>query len=106
MSNFFVESFVGNTPTHYYSGWNCVRLLVTKRDVAEVGSLGRTLLNAFNALNMENSSVVMDLVTNAYKILDSYLQNGFSETGFFNWHQYPGCLRSDCCISFHSAGSE
>jgi hypothetical protein len=25
-----------------------------------------------------------DLVTNAYKIFDSYLQNGFSETGFFN----------------------
>ncbi len=53
-------------------------------DVAEVGFVGRTLLNAFNALEYGEQQRRTDLVTNAYKIFDSYLQNGFSETGFFN----------------------
>ena len=46
--------------------------------------VGRTLLNAFNALEYGEQQRRTDLVTNAYKIFDSYLQNGFSETGFFN----------------------
>lgn len=43
--------------------------------------MGRTLLNAFNALEYGEQQRRTDLVTNAYKIFDSYLQNGFSETG-------------------------
>ena len=50
MSNFFVESFVGNTPTHYYSGVELRPATCDQTDVAEVGFVGRTLLNAFNAL--------------------------------------------------------
>ena len=49
-----------------------------------MGFVGRTLLNAFNALEYGEQQRRTDLVTNAYKIFDSYLQNGFSETGFFN----------------------
>ena len=41
-------------------------------------------MNAFNALEYGEQQRRTDLVTNAYKIFDSYLQNGFSETGFFN----------------------
>lgn len=84
MSNFFVESFVGNTPTHYYSGVELRTATCDQTDVAEVGFVGRTLLNAFNALEYGEQQRRTDLVTNAYKIFDSYLQNGFSETGFFN----------------------
>ena len=47
MSNFFVESFVGNTPTHYYSGVELRTATCDQTDVAEVGFVGRTLLNAF-----------------------------------------------------------
>lgn len=58
MSNFFVESFVGNTPTHYYSGVELRTATCDQTDVAEVGFVGRTLLNALMHWNMENSSVV------------------------------------------------
>ena len=50
----------------------------------EVGFVGRTLLNAFNALEYGESQNRKDLVDNANSIFDSYLQNGFSSRGFFN----------------------
>ena len=82
MSNFFVESYVSNTPTHYYSGVELETCANT--DVAEVGFVGRTLLNAFNALEYGKQQNRQDLVDNANHIFDTYLQNGFSPAGFFN----------------------
>lgn len=84
MSNFFVESYVGNTPTHYYSGVELETATCANTDVAEVGFVGRTLLNAFNALEYGKLQNRQDLVDNANHIFDTYLQNGFSPAGFFN----------------------
>ena len=84
MSNFFVESYVGNTPTHYYSGVELETATCANTDVAEVGFVGRTLLNAFNALEYGKQQNRQDLVDNANHIFDPYLQNGFSPAGFFN----------------------
>lgn len=84
MSNFFVESFVGDTPTKYYSGVEIKTVTCDNMDVAEVGFVGRTLLNAFNALEYGESMRRTDLVTNANAIFDSYLEHGFSEAGFLN----------------------
>ena len=84
MSNFFVESYVGNTPTHYYSGVELETATCANTDVAEVGFVGRTLLNAFNALEYGKQQNRQDLVYNANHIFDTYLQNGFSPAGFFN----------------------
>ncbi len=84
MSNFFVESYVSNTPTHYYSGVELETVTCASTDVAEVGFVGRTLLNAFNALEYGAQKNRTDLVTNANSIFDTYLQNGFSPAGFFN----------------------
>lgn len=84
MSNFFVESYVGNTPTHYYSGVELETATCANTDVAEVGFVGRTLLNAFNALEYGKQQNRQDLVDNANHIFDTYLQNGFSLAGFFN----------------------
>ena len=84
MSNFFVESYVGNTPTHYYSGVELETATCANTDVAEVGFVGRTLLNAFNALEYAKQQNRQDLVDNANHIFDTYLQNGFSPAGFFN----------------------
>ena len=84
MSNFFVESYVGNTPTHYYSGVELETATYANTDVAEVGFVGRTLLNAFNALEYGKQQNRQDLVDNANHIFDTYLQNGFSPAGFFN----------------------
>lgn len=51
LSNFFVESYVGNETTHYYSGVELKTATCASTDVAEIGFVGRTLLNAFNAWN-------------------------------------------------------
>lgn len=84
MSNFFVESYVDNTSTHYYSGVELETATCANTDVAEVGFVGRTLLNAFNALEYGKQQNRRDLVDNASNIFDSYLRNGFSPAGFFN----------------------
>ena len=84
MSNFFVESYASNTPTHYYSGVELETATCANTDVAEVGFVRRTLLNAFNALEYGKQQNRQDLVDNANHIFDTYLQNGFSPAGFFN----------------------
>lgn len=84
MSNFFVESYASNTPTHYYSGVELETATCANTNVAEVGFVGRTLLNAFNALEYGKQQNRQDLVDNANHIFDTYLQNGFSPAGFFN----------------------
>lgn len=84
MSNFFVESYVDNTPTHYYSGVELETATCASTDVAEVGFVGRTLLNAFNALEYGAEKNRPELVESANSIFDTYLQNGFSPAGFFN----------------------
>ncbi len=84
LSNFFVESFVGDTPVKYYSGVGLNISTCDKLEVAEIGFVGRTLLNAFNALEYGESVNRKDLVINAKAIYDSYLTHGFSKMGFFN----------------------
>ena len=84
MSNFFVESYVDNTATHYFSGVELETATCASTDVAEIGFVGRTLLNAFNALEYGVQQNCADLVDNANSVFDTYLQNGFSQAGFFN----------------------
>ena len=84
LSNFFVESYVNTTPTHYYSGVELKTATCASTDVAEVGFVGRTLLNAFNALEYGFQQNRPELVNSANSIFDTYLTNGFSPAGFFN----------------------
>lgn len=84
MSNFFVESYVDNYPVHYYSGVELETATCVSTDVAEVGFVGRTLLNAFNALEYGMEQGRRDLVDNARSVFDTYLAEGFSQAGFFN----------------------
>lgn len=84
MSNFFVESYVDKYPTHYYSGVELETATCENTDVAEVGFVGRTLLNAFNALEYGKLKNRPELVNSANSIFDTYLQHGFTPAGFFN----------------------
>ena len=84
LSNFFVESYVNTTPAHYYSGVELKTVTCANTDVAEVGFVGRTLLNAFNALEYGFQQKRPELVNSANSIFDTYLTNGFSPAGFFN----------------------
>lgn len=99
MSNYFVESFVGDKPLNYFSSAEMEVSTCNNRSVAEVGFVGRTLLNAFNALEYGELMHRTDLTGRAHKIFDSYLKNGFSKAGFFDEavhydRPYDTCLHS------------
>ena len=83
LSQFFVNSFVDNQPLAYNSGIH-LRIDEDKRNgQAEVGFIGRVLLNAFNAWEYGWQNGREDLKANSTKVFDSYLKNGFTEAGFF-----------------------
>ena len=84
LSNYFVESYVDSTPTHYYSGVGLETATCAPKGDAEIGFIGRTLLNAFNALEYGEPLNRPDLVADAQSVFDTYLRNGFSEAGFFH----------------------
>ena len=83
LSNFFEASFVDRYPLVFNSG---IHLRVDDclcNGQAEVGFIGRVLLNAFNALEYGYQTNAPSLIQNSQKIFDSYLSNGFTVHGFF-----------------------
>lgn len=84
ISNFFRESYVETPVVNYYSGVELETATCASTDVAEVGFVGRTLLNAFNALEYAEQTGDVKMAAQAQSVFDSYLKNGFNEQGFFN----------------------
>ena len=82
LSNYFVESFVGDKALAYYSSPEMKVAGCANMNVAEIGFVGRVLLNAFNAWEFGNENGRDDLAASSKKIFDSYLENGFTETGY------------------------
>lgn len=83
LSRYFTESYVGKYDLKYMSG---VHLRVDdceSKGIAEVGFVGRVLVNAFNALEYGELNNRQDLITNSKNIFESYLQHGFTRNGFF-----------------------
>ena len=83
LSQFFVSSFVDKYPLVYNSGIHLRIDACTSNGQAEVGFIGRVLLNAFNAWEYGWECNREDLKANSTKVFDSYLKNGFTEAGFF-----------------------
>lgn len=83
LSNFFAESFVDNYELKYYSGVHLRTDDCVSTGSAEIGFVGRVLLNAFNALEYGEERNKPELVRDANAVLDSYLLYGFTEKGFF-----------------------
>lgn len=82
LSNYFTNSLVDKYPLIFNSG---VHLRVDDcmtRSIAEVGFIGRTLLNAFNAWEYGWETGRDDLKENSRRIFDSYLSHGFTRSGF------------------------
>lgn len=84
ISNFFRESYVETDVVNYYSGVELETATCASTDVAEVGFVGRTLLNAFNALEYAEQKGDAKMAEQAQSVFDSYLQRGFNPQGFFN----------------------
>ena len=83
LSNFYKESFVDKYDLKYYSGVHLRTDDCISTGSAEVGFVGRVLLNAFNALEYGEEVGDESLVRNARAIFDSYLSRGFTKNGFF-----------------------
>ena len=83
MSRFFTDSYVDTHPLHYYSGVELETATCAATDVAEVGFVGRTLLNAFNAIEYGRQHSHPQMVAQAESVFNSYLEHGFTPSGFF-----------------------
>ena len=83
MSRYFLDSYVASTPVNYYASPEMVVATCESPQRAEIGFVGRTLLNAFNALEYGEAAGDEKLAVQARSIFDSYLAHGFSPAGFF-----------------------
>jgi hypothetical protein len=83
ISNYFTESYVDKNSLKYMSGVHLKTDNCKSTGIAEVGFVGRVLLNAFNALEYGEQQNRQDLIQNSHEIFESYLKNGFTGNGFF-----------------------
>ena len=83
LSNFFSESYVDKYDLKYFSGVELRTDDCKSTGVAELGFVGRVLLNAYNALEYAEQNNKPDLLKKAISVFDSYLKHGFSPSGFF-----------------------
>ncbi len=83
LSRFFTSSYVNDKPLIFNSGEWLQVATCEPNGRAEVGFVGRVLLNAFNALEYGAQHGRQDLITNSYAVFSSYLENGFTPNGFF-----------------------
>lgn len=81
LSEYFLQSYVGDYPLKYTSGVELRTDDPASNGVAEVGFVGRVLLNACNALEYGEATHNETLVNNARSIFDSYLRYGFTPGG-------------------------
>jgi len=80
---YFTDSFVSDKPLKYNSGELLQVATCEPNGRAEVGFVGRVLLNAFNALEYGERNSRDDLTGNSRAVFNSYLEGGFSPNGFF-----------------------
>lgn len=81
ITHYFTESYVDKHPLKFTSGEWLLTATCEPNGRAEVGFVGRVLLNAFNALEYGEANNRSDLVNNSNAIFDSYLEHGFTLQG-------------------------
>lgn len=84
LSRYFDASYVDDRPLKYTSGVHIKVNDYVHGGGAEVGFIGRVLLNAFNALEYAEAYGLDSMRIQSYSIYDSYLAHGFSENGFLH----------------------
>lgn len=81
LSEYFIRSYVDQYPLKYLSGVELRTADPRSNGIAEVGFIGRVLLNAFNALEYGEQTGRRELVARADSIFASYLRCGFTPGG-------------------------
>ena len=83
LTNYFRQAYVGNFPLKYHSGHTLLTNDCKPFPEAQIGFVGRVLLNAFNAMEYGEQQGEQDIVATGQEILDSYLQHGLTSAGYF-----------------------
>ncbi len=83
LSNFFIESYRKTDDLNYFAGFGLNTNNGNEKGGAEVGFVGRVLLNAYFALEYAEQTKNDNLKAIANSIFDSYVKNGFTKKGFF-----------------------
>ena len=83
LAEYFGQSYVDRYPLKYYSGAGLRTADCLPNGKAEVGFIGRVLMNAFNALEYGQTHSAYRLAEQAGTVFDSYLENGFTPGGLF-----------------------
>jgi hypothetical protein len=82
LAKFFKQSYVNESDLKGFSGVHITTKNAEKRDVLEVGFIGRNLLNAFNALEYGSKVNDEELVNIGKSVFESYINFGFDDNGF------------------------
>ena len=82
LTDYFTAAYVDSYPLKYMSGEQLRTADCAPNGRAEVGFVGRVLLNAFNALEYGYGHDRTDLVANSKATFDSYEREGFTAGGF------------------------
>ncbi|MGL1957136.1 MAG: hypothetical protein OCD00_07460 [Colwellia sp.] len=80
---FYQQSYINESELAGFSGAHIHTALAEKKQILEIGFIGRVLLNAFNALEYGEQNQNQGLVKIGQSVFNSYLKSGFKESGFF-----------------------
>ncbi|WAJ71783.1 hypothetical protein [Catenovulum adriaticum] len=83
LTKYFKQSYLHEKELAGFSGVHLRTDIVEKKNLFEVGFVGRVLLNAFNALEYAEQVQDQQLIEMSESIFNSYLQDGFNQQGFF-----------------------
>lgn len=83
LSQFWFSSYVETGDLNYFSGIHLHIDDCKDQGGAEVGFIGRVLLNAYFAIEYAEKTNNKELHAIAISVLESYLNNGFTANGFF-----------------------
>ena len=89
LTNYFRSSFVDKFPLKYNSGITLETKNCNPYTEVQLGFCGRVLLNAFNEIEYGETHNQTDLFNMGQDIIKSWLENGFTEQGWFiDWVNY------------------
>lgn len=81
LSRYFTQAYVSDYPLRFTSGVHLRTADCRSNGMAEVGFIGRVLLNAFNALEYGQAHGDGEMAARAAAVFDSYLAHGFTPGG-------------------------
>ena len=83
LCNYFRESYVSEFPLKYNSGITIFTDDCKPSREVQLGFCGRVLLNAFNEVEWGEANNDKQLVEMGHSIIESFMQNGFTDAGYF-----------------------